>query len=153
MTSLDQGAITEFRAVVWRHYEAHGRHDLPWRQPNAAGRFDPYAITVSECMLQQTQVSRVLGKYQEFLAQFPTVAALANADLGAVLRVWSGLGYNRRAKFLWQTAQLVLSSSSQQFPRSLPELVALPGIGANTAGAILAYAFNEPAVFVETNIR
>ncbi len=104
-------------------------------------------------MLQQTQVSRVIPKYEAFLTQFPTLTRLASAELGEVLRVWQGLGYNRRAKFLWQAASITAQQFGGELPRTEAELVKLPGIGKNTAGAILAYAYNEPAVFVETNIR
>jgi A/G-specific adenine glycosylase len=144
--------VDEFNEILWKHYADHGRHDLAWRQPNAAGQYDPYAIVVSELMLQQTQVTRVTGKYQAFLMQFPTVQDLAAADLAAVLVAWSGLGYNRRAKYLWQTARLV-SSHGGKFPQTLEGLVSLPGIGKNTAGAVLAYAFNVAQPFIETNVR
>jgi A/G-specific adenine glycosylase len=144
-------SFARFNEAVWDYYHDHGRHDLPWRSAEANGSFDPYKITVSELMLQQTQVSRVIQKFRDFLNRFPNVETLASAELGDVLRVWQGLGYNRRAKFLWQTAQQVTALGS--FPRACAELVRLPGIGANTAGAILVYAYNEPAVFVETNIR
>lgn len=136
-----------FLETLWGFYDAHGR-DLPWRHTD-----DPYKIMVSEIMLQQTQVGRVIPKYQEFLKQFPTVNVLAKAELGAVLRAWSGLGYNRRAKFLHQAAQMVVERYKGTFPESLGELVQLPGVGHNTAGAILAYAFNKPVVFIETNVR
>jgi A/G-specific adenine glycosylase len=106
---------------------------------------------VSELMLQQTQVARVIPKYLAFLQQFPDAHTLARSPLGDVLRAWQGLGYNRRAKFLWQTAQIV--DNLKHFPDTLAGLVKLPGVGANTAGAILAYAHNYPAQFVETNIR
>jgi A/G-specific adenine glycosylase len=141
-----------FQAEVWDYYHGHGRHDLPWRLPDAGG-FDAYKVTVSELMLQQTQVRRVIPKYREFLEAFPTVRALAGAPLGDVLRAWSGLGYNRRAKFLHQAAARVVRDYGGRFPEELADLVKLPGIGPNTAGAILAYAYNRPAVFVETNIR
>lgn len=141
----------EFSEVLWDHYARAGRSNLPWRQPDSDGSFDPYKIMVSELMLQQTQVARVVPKYHEFLALFPTTEALAKAELGDVLRAWQGLGYNRRAKFLWQAAEQIMQLD--HFPIELTELVKLPGIGANTAGAILAYAFNQPVVFVETNVR
>lgn len=140
-----------FLETVWGYYRDYGRHDLPWRQPEPDGSFDSYKIMVSEIMLQQTQVPRVVPKYAEFLKRFPNVQSLAAAELGDVLRVWQGLGYNRRAKFLWQAAQKVTELG--EFPAGQAELVKLPGIGSNTAGAILAYAHNEPAVFIETNIR
>lgn len=146
-------AYDVFRGTVLAYYKAHGRHDLPWRLPEPDGSFDPYKILVSEIMLQQTQVPRVLPKYSTFLGQFPTIAALARAPLGEVLVAWQGLGYNRRAKFLWQAAGMVAHESGGVFPRTRAELERLPGIGANTAGAILAYVYNEPAIFVETNIR
>ncbi len=101
--------------------------------------------------MQQTQVPRVIPKYEAFLKQFPTLHDLATAQLADVIRAWSGLGYNRRARYVWQAAQDI--DKQGQFPRTVPELVALPGIGANTAGAILAYAYNQPVVFIETNVR
>lgn len=145
--------VAELRKVLWKFYESNARHDLPWRQPEANGRFDPYKILVSELMLQQTQVPRVVPKFNEFIAAFPSFEALAAAPLADVLRAWSGLGYNRRAKFLWQTAQTVAQDFGGVLPTTRDALVKLPGIGPNTAGAILAYAFNQPAVFVETNVR
>jgi A/G-specific adenine glycosylase len=145
--------IAEFRRVVRDFYQEHGRHDLPWRQAEADGSFDPYKILVSEMMLQQTQVARVIPKYQEFLTRFPNAKALAQAKPGNVLAAWNGLGYNRRARFLWQSAQKVSQEFGGTFPNDLKQLITLPGVGPNTAGAIMAYAFNEPAVFIETNIR
>ncbi len=146
---MDDTKIREFQQIVWDYYHAHGRHDLSWRQPETDGEFDPYKIMVSEIMLQQTQVSRVIGKYPEFLQTFPTIETLAVAVLGDVLRVWSGLGYNRRAKFLHQAAQRV----GTDFPETVDSLKVLPGIGDNTAGAIMAYAYNKPVLFIETNVR
>ena len=143
--------IDAFRHTVLEYYERAGRHDLPWRESRPDKSFDPYQILVSEIMLQQTQVSRVIPKYLEFLHKFPTVDALAVATTGDVVRQWQGLGYNRRAVYLWQAACIVASTHS--FPDTIPGLRALPGVGANTAGAIMAYAYNVPAVFVETNIR
>jgi A/G-specific adenine glycosylase len=145
--------LKTFQQAVLDYYRSHGRHDLPWRQPEADGSFDPYKIAVSEIMLQQTQVPRVLPKFLAFTAQYPTFTALAAAPLGDVLKAWSGLGYNRRAKFLWQAAQVVAADYGGVLPSTAAELVKLPGIGANTAGAVLAYAFNKPVVFIETNIR
>ncbi len=142
-----------FQKTVREYYKLHARHDLPWRQPEPDGTFDPYKIMVSELMLQQTQVARVIPKYHEFLAKFPTISTLAEAPLAEVLRAWSGLGYNRRAKFLHEAAQQLVREYQGVFPQSILELKQLPGIGANTAGAIVAYAFNQPVVFIETNIR
>ena len=138
---------------MWGYYDEHGRHDLPWRQPGADGHFDPYRIMVSEVMLQQTQAARVIPKYLEFLRLFPNVRTLASATLGDVLVAWQGLGYNRRAKYLWQAAQKIVSDYGGHFPLTQDELVSLPGIGSNTAGAIVSYAHNQPTLFVETNIR
>jgi A/G-specific adenine glycosylase len=152
MYMLDD-SLRRFYATVRDYYHDHGRHDLPWRQPSADGKYDAYRITVSEIMLQQTQVSRVIPKYEAFMKRFPAVDDLAAAPLGDVLRAWSGLGYNRRAKFLWQTAQVVKQDGGGIFPDTVEELVRLPGIGPNTAGAILVYTYDRPAVFVETNIR
>ncbi len=145
--------ITEFQNAVWGYYRGFARRDLPWRQPEADGSFDPYKIMVSEIMLQQTPVPRVKPKFQAFLRMFPTVKALSEAPLGQVLLAWSGLGYNRRAKFLWQAAQMVQQNHDGLIPAEKQRLVQLPGIGANTAAAILVYAFNQPEVFIETNVR
>lgn len=145
--------LQQWVKTVEEYYRQHGRHELPWRLPGCDGSFDPYKIMVSELMLQQTQVQRVLPKYEAFLATFPNIAALAAARLGEVLVTWSGLGYNRRAKYLWQAAQQVQNEFNGNFPRTVEQLVRLPGVGHNTAGAIVAYAYNQPAVFVETNIR
>jgi A/G-specific adenine glycosylase len=146
-------AAASFQTMVREYYRTQGRHDLPWRQADLNGSFDSYKIMVSELMLQQTQVSRVRPKYQAFLRTFPTLATLAEAPLAEVLRAWSGLGYNRRAKFLQQAAQRIMHDYQGEFPHEVSELQKLPGIGPNTAGAIAAYAFNEPVVFIETNIR
>lgn len=144
---------TSFVQTVWAYYREHDRSHLPWRQPEADGSFDPYKIMVSEIMLQQTQVGRVIAKYEQFLQLFPTVQTLAAAPLAEVLKAWSGLGYNRRAKFLWQAAQMVATEYDGVFPQTVDQLVSLPGVGKNTAGAIAAYAFDRPVLFIETNIR
>jgi A/G-specific adenine glycosylase len=150
MTSPD---ISVFQSTVWQYFHEKGRHDLPWRLPEQDGSLDPYKILVSELMLQQTQVPRVIPKFVAFTGAYSSFKSLATAPLGDVLRMWSGLGYNRRAKFLLQTAQIVARQHGGQLPKGHKDLVALPGIGNNTAGAIRAYAFNEPVVFIETNIR
>ena len=150
---MDQRRLHEFQDTVLTYYQAHGRHDLPWRQPETNGAYDAYRILVSEVMLQQTQVGRVIPKFEEFLRSFPDFQALAASPLAPVLQAWSGLGYNRRAKFLWQAAGQVMQAFGGRLPRSSAELVELPGVGPNTAGAVLAYAYNIPVVFIETNIR
>lgn len=142
-----------FQQTVWEYYLAQGRHDLPWRQAAPNGSFDPYNIMVSELMLQQTQVPRVRPKFESFMRVFPDTKTLAAAPLAQVLQAWSGLGYNRRAKFLWQAAQAIVAQYNGQLPRTQEALVRLPGIGPNTAGAILTYAFNQPVTFIETNVR
>lgn len=143
--SSTSSKITAFRSVVFNHYRTHGRHDLPWRKTQ-----DPYKILVSEVMLQQTQVERVIPYYKEWLKRFPTVHVLAKAPLADALRAWQGLGYNRRAKMLHQAAKEVATTHKGKFPE---ELEVLPGVGPYTARAVQAFAGNKDAVFIETNIR
>lgn len=137
--------IDEFRRLLRQQGEELYR-DMPWRRDTR-----PYYVLVSELMLQQTQVDRVIPKFNAFIMRFPDEQALASASLADVLRLWQGLGYNRRAKFLHEVAKSIVSMGT--FPDGESELVQLPGIGKNTAGAILAYAFNRPALFIETNVR
>ncbi len=137
----------EFQEIIWQKANELYR-DMPWRENT-----EPYFVLVSELMLQQTQVDRVIPKFHEFIASFPTVQALAKASLADVLISWSGLGYNRRAKFLHETAKKVVAEFDGNIPDTFEQLVTLPGIGPNTAGAILAYSFNQPIVFIETNVR
>ena len=144
---LTQSRIQAFREAVWQHYREHGRK-LPWRETT-----DPYEILVSEVMLQQTQVSRVLSKYQEFLTAFPDVGTLAAAPLRKILEVWQGLGYNRRALALHRLARLVVGQHGGTIPADVEALKKFPGIGHATASAVCAFAFNQPVVFLETNIR
>lgn len=141
-------AIRAFRRVVLEHYRAYGRHRLPWRKTH-----DPYKILVSEVMLQQTQVDRVISFYRRFLKRFPTVRDLAQAPLIEVLGAWSGLGYNRRAKYLRDAAKLITEKHHNRIPRDVVALRALPGVGDYTAKAVRVFAFNEPDVLIETNIR
>lgn len=136
-----------FRARVWNFYACHGR-DLPWRRT-----CDPYRILVSEVMLQQTQVARVVPKYEGFLAAFPRVEVLAAAPLEEVLAAWRGLGYNRRALALKRAAECIVSEHSGRVPNTLEALCALPGIGRATAAQVLAFAYNIGVPFLETNIR
>ncbi len=121
---------------------------LPWRQTR-----DPYRILVSEMMLQQTQVDRVIPKYTRFIKTFSTVELLARAPLSQVLLLWSGLGYNRRAKFLHQAAKMLVLEHKGVFPKTVAELEKLPGVGPYTARAVAAFAYNRPVVCIETNIR
>lgn len=138
----------DFIKTVWAYYRTSGRHDLPWRKTK-----NPYRIVVSELMLQQTQVTRVLPKYKDFLKQFPNTKCLGQTPLGDVLRAWQGLGYNRRAKFLWQAAQVVESTYAGKWPKTYRELQTLPGIGSYTAGAVMNFAYNLPVPLIETNVR
>ncbi len=134
----------EFRELVW----AEGRRlyrDMPWRDEPTL-----YHVLVSELMLQQTQVPRVLVKFDEFMRAFPDVDALAAASLADVLRVWQGLGYNRRAKYLHECAKRIVVDGE---PMTIDRLAALPGIGRNTAAAIMNYVYEMPTAYVETNIR
>ncbi|PIR03123.1 MAG: Fe-S cluster assembly protein HesB [Candidatus Magasanikbacteria bacterium CG11_big_fil_rev_8_21_14_0_20_43_7] len=128
-------------------YRIYGRN-LPWRKTR-----DPYKILVSEVMLQQTQVPRVVKKYREFLRTFPNAKRLANAKTGGVIKAWRGLGYNRRALYLQQTAQAVRVQYSGHFPCTLKTLKTLPGIGEYTARAILSFAFGESTPVLDTNHR
>lgn len=144
------GCMTRQKAFIqkiWNHYRTEKR-DLPWRNT-----FDPYYILVSEMMLQQTQVKRVLVKYDEFLSHFPNIKKLAAAPMSQVLRVWKGLGYNRRAYFLKQISETIIKDYAGKFPRDYSTLLTLPGIGNSTAGAISAFAFQTKIPFIETNIR
>ena len=137
-----------FIKTVKDFYKKQGRHDLPWRKTK-----DPYRILVSEIMLQQTQVERVIPKYKDFIKKWPTAAELAKASLGGVLKEWQGLGYNRRAKLLHQCAYTIINDSKGRWPKEYDELKRLPGIGPYTAGAVMAFAYNKPVPIIETNIR
>ena len=121
---------------------------MPWREDTR-----PYYVLVSELMLQQTQVPRVVPKFEAFIAAFPDEKALAGASLADVLKLWQGLGYNRRAKFLHEAAKMIVDEFGGTFPENDTDILRLPGVGKNTAGAILAYAFNQPRIYVETNVR
>lgn len=131
------------RLLAW--YRRYGR-DLPWRHTR-----DPYAILVSEVMLQQTQVQRALLYYDRFLQRYPTVEELATADESAVRETWEGLGYYARARNLQRTAQHIVADHKGRFPKQHDELTALPGIGPYTAGAVLSFAFHRDAAILDTN--
>lgn len=144
------GAYKRERLALARAVRVHAAESrvFPWRKT-----VDPYRILVSEIMLQQTQTERVVPKYRAFLKAFPTVRALAAAPLAAVLRAWSGLGYNRRAKMLHAAARAIVAEHGGAVPKTFAELHALPGVGPYTAGAVLAFAHNIPHPIIETNIR
>jgi A/G-specific adenine glycosylase len=140
--------ISAFKKTIREHYRRSGRGALPWRRTR-----DPYKILVSEIMLQQTQVARVEGYYKKFIGRFPDFRSLARASTEDVLRAWQGLGYNRRAMFLKRTAETVMERYAGHLPQSREALESLPGIGSGTSGSLMAFAFNRPEVFIETNIR
>jgi A/G-specific adenine glycosylase len=139
--------VSSFQRLIYKYYNEH-RRDLPWRNTD-----NPYHILVSEIMLQQTQVERVIEKYNLFLSRFPDVASLAKATLKEVLEVWQGLGYNRRAISLMKLAGIIVSEYQGKLPADAEKLMKLPGIGRATAGCLLAFAFCKPSVLIETNIR
>lgn len=148
--------IKAFQKNVYTQAEKAARV-YPWRAPSLKvrkdGSVDPYKILVSEIMLQQTQTARVVDYFTKFITAFPNIHTLAGAPLSDVLRLWQGLGYNRRAKMLHACARVVVSDHRGRLPRERTVLLTLPGIGPYTAGAIRAFAYNEPDVFIETNIR
>ncbi|MBD1877940.1 A/G-specific adenine glycosylase [Coleofasciculus sp. FACHB-T130] len=145
--SLPSSAILEFRRSLLAWYSQNGR-DLPWRHHP-----DPYAIWVSEIMLQQTQVKTVIPYYQRWLAQFPTIETLAAADLQQVLKAWQGLGYYARARNLHKASQEIIQRHNGIFPTHLSDVLALSGIGRTTAGGILSAAFNQPVAILDGNVK
>lgn len=140
-------SVQEFQSMILDFYRQEGR-SFPWRET-----CDPYEILVSELMLQQTQTERVVPKYLNWLQEFPTAQALAQAPFSQVLAAWSGLGYNRRAGYLQEACRQVVEELSGVFPSSARELEKLRGVGSYTARAVVTFAFNKPEVFIETNIR
>ncbi len=137
----------EFQKLIWAYYRKNKR-PMPWRET-----VDPYRIFVSEIMLQQTQVARVLEKYPHFIKRFSSFSVLAKASPSSVLALWQGLGYNRRALFLKKSAEIIVQDYHGVLPKDFEKLKSLPGIGPGTAGSLMAFAFNVPVVFIETNIR
>src|SRR3989440_2442711 len=134
------------RVIAWQR--SHGRAGLPWQQTR-----DPYRVWLSEIMLQQTQVSTVLGYYDRFLQRFPDVASLAAASIDDVFAMWSGLGYYSRARNLHKCAQLVVSEHGGSFPRSSAQLAEMPGIGRSTAAAVAAFCFGERVAILDGNVK
>jgi A/G-specific adenine glycosylase len=147
LTRHDVQADCSFRRIIYTHYRKYPR-SLPWRKTR-----DPYKILVSEVMLQQTQVERVLKKYRLFVKTFPDFSSLAEASLKDILTVWKGMGYNRRTIFLKNIAKTIVTKFGGELPSSEEALIKLPGIGRYTAAAILTFAYNRPLVIIETNIR
>jgi len=144
---LSASVVESFQELIYDYYHQFGR-TFVWRQTT-----NPYHIVVSEIMLQQTQTSRVSGKFEQFVSVFPDFQTLAQASLRDVLYAWQGLGYNRRGKALHAIAQKVVTEFDGKLPADETVLQTLPGIGAATAASICAFAFNTPTIFVETNIR
>jgi A/G-specific adenine glycosylase len=134
--------------AVIRWQKEHGRHDLPWQNST-----DPYAIWVSEIMLQQTQVTAVIGYYAKFMAHFPSIAALAEATQEEVLQYWSGLGYYSRARNLHNSAQIIVDDFNGVFPEQFDDITSLPGIGRSTAAAISTFALNNPQPILDGNVK
>lgn len=143
----DVDSLQEFTRFIFGFYEKN-RRPMPWRD-----HISPYWVVVSEIMLQQTQVERVIGKFPEFINKFPNFTILSSAPAVDLFEAWQGLGYNRRARYLQNLARKVLEGYGGELPRTVQELLTLPGIGNATAGSIMAFAYNEPVVFIETNIR
>ena len=145
MPRLDPAQVGEFQRRLLRWYARHGR-DLPWRRTR-----DPYHILVSEVMLQQTQVDRVLGYYEPFLRRYPTFEALAASPEPQVREAWDGLGYYARARNLHRTAQQVATQHGGKLPDDAEALQRLPGVGRYTAGAVLSFAYQMDAAILDTN--
>jgi A/G-specific adenine glycosylase len=140
-------AIHHFKAII-NHYHEYKRRSFSWRD-----HVTPYRVVVSEVMLQQTQTDRVAPKFEAFVEAFPDFASLANAPFHEVLRLWKGLGYNRRAMALQKIATLITTQHAGILPDDPTILETFPGIGKATARSIVAFAYNKPTVFIETNIR
>ncbi|MGB4076046.1 A/G-specific adenine glycosylase [Pseudomonas sp.] len=138
----------QFSTAVLDWYDRHGRKDLPWQQG-----INPYRVWVSEIMLQQTQVSTVLGYFDRFMAALPTVKDLAEAPADEVLHLWTGLGYYTRARNLQKTAQIVMAEHAGEFPRDVEQLTELPGIGRSTAGAIASLSMGLRAPILDGNVK
>ncbi|MBJ9977070.1 A/G-specific adenine glycosylase [Pseudomonas sp. S75] len=138
----------QFSSAVLDWFDRHGRHDLPWQQG-----ITPYRVWVSEIMLQQTQVSTVLNYFERFMQALPTVQALAEAPEDEVLHLWTGLGYYTRARNLQKAAQIVVARHDGEFPRSVAQLIELPGIGRSTAGAIASISMGLRAPILDGNVK
>lgn len=140
--------MSNFAARIIDWQKAHGRHDLPWQNTR-----DPYAIWVSEIMLQQTQVAAVIGYYGKFMRRFPNIQVLASATQDEVLQFWSGLGYYSRARNLHNAAQKIVDDFEGNFPQAFDDILSLPGIGKSTAAAISTFAFNVPKPILDGNVK
>ena len=137
-----------FSKNILHWHKKNGRHNLPWQTQNSA-----YHIWLSEIMLQQTQVTTVIPYFNKFINVFPNISAVAAADLDEILKLWAGLGYYARARNMHRCAGIITTKFGGKFPSTEEELLSLPGIGAYTAAAIRAIAFDKPAVVVDVNIE
>ena len=144
---LTQEVIRTFQNIIYSYFKQYGR-DFPFRN-----EINPYNVAISEIMLQQTQINRVVEKFQQFIQKFPDFQSLAKAPLNEVLKVWQGLGYNRRAVALKKIAERVVNEFDGILPADIEILKSFPQIGHNTASSIVAFAFNMPSFFIEVNIR
>lgn len=144
---LTREVIRTFQNIIYSYFNQYGR-DFPFRN-----EINPYNVVISEIMLQQTQTNRVVEKFQQFIQKFPDFQSLANAPLNEVLKVWQGLGYNRRAVALKKIAERVVNEFDGILPADIDILKSFPQIGHNTASSIVAFAFNMPTFFIEVNIR
>ncbi len=140
-------SYSEFKKIIWTYYQTNGRL-FDWRNIE-----DPYKVFISEVMLQQTQTYRVAPKYIQFINAFPSFQALAAATPREVLFCWQGLGYNRRGLYLYRAAQIIVEKYNGTLPNDPQILLELPGIGPATASSMVAFAYNKPTLFIETNIR
>ena len=146
--SRDKNRVTDFSTRLLDWFDAHGRKNLPWQQD-----VRPYRVWVSEIMLQQTQVQTVIPYFERFMQSFPGISDLANADVDDVLNHWSGLGYYARARNLHRAAQIIRDDHDGEFPASVDAVLALPGIGRSTAGAILSIAFGQRHSILDGNVK
>jgi A/G-specific adenine glycosylase len=147
MKKLDSNKIEAFQKKIWHFFSIHNRL-FPWRETE-----NSYAILVSEIMLQQTQTERVIPKYEEFLSAFPTFKKLARAPFNEVLKIWNGLGYNRRAKAVHECAKIVVDKYKGILPSREEDILQLPGVGEYTCNALQAFVYHRPVIVLETNIR
>lgn len=138
----------KFQKTVWDFYKKNKRDNLPWRKG-----ITPYKVWISETMLQQTQVDRVVPFFKAWMKHYPTARGLARAPQSEILRLWKGLGYNSRALRAKKAAEILVTKYNGKFPKKYEDVLELPGIGPYTAGAIMSFAYNQPQVFIETNIR
>ena len=145
---MSKALISTFSGTLIAWHQLDGRQGLPWQ-----GVRDPYAVWVSEIMLQQTQVAAVIGYYANFLTRFPTIASLANATQEEVLQYWSGLGYYSRARNLHAAAQKIVGDFGGKFPQDFDDILSLPGIGRSTAAAISTFALSMPQPILDGNVK